>query len=426
MLNIRSLACSLGALLALTLSFSSPARGEDSGHARMRMAMHGLYGLYPMHRDASGTSWQPDSTPMEGLHLMRRGWMFMLHGFATAVYDRQGGPRGDEKVISTNMLMGMAQRPLGPGTLGLRSMLTLEPATIGRTGYPLLLQTGETADGFTPLVDRQHPHDLFMELAGTYSLPFNDDTSAFAYFGYPGEPALGPTTFMHRFSGLEIPEAPITHHWLDSTHVTFGVATAGLVWKDLKLEGSRFTGREPNQYRWDFDPARFDSYSGRVSYNPTPHWALQASYGHIKSPEQLEPDADQNRWTASGTYDRPFGSDDHWQATFAWGQNQDMPGDRQDAYLLEATAVFAGTHTVFARGERVNKNELFLPGSLQAGGEFTVNKISWGYIFDVPALKRLSLGIGGLGSVALLPEELRPAYGNDPWSFMLFTRLKLI
>lgn len=286
-------------------------------HAEMAsMKMTGMYGPYSMAREASGTSWQPDSTPHEGLHFMKKDWMLMVHGFATALYDHQGGDRGDDKFISTNMLMVMAQRPVGMGTLGLRSMLSLDPATVGKNGYPLLLQTGETANGRDPLIDRQHPHDLFMELAASYSLPVGQDGSIFGYLGYPGEPALGPATFMHRFSGMEIPEAPITHHWLDATHITFGVLTAGYIWKSVKVEGSRFTGREPNQYRWDFDKARFDSSSARLSFNPTKNWAFQTSYGRIKSPEQLEPDIDQDRTTASASYNRAWSMNNLHGRTF--------------------------------------------------------------------------------------------------------------
>src|SRR5206468_760944 len=167
------------------------------------------------------------------------------HGTGEVAYDNQGGPRGDEKLFSSNMLMGMAQRPIGPGTLGLRAMLSLEPSTIGKEGYPLLLQTGETANGRTPLIDGQHPHDLFMELAGSYSIA-SGNRSMFVYAGLPGEPALGPPAFMHRFSSMSLPEAPITHHWLDSTHISFGVVTAGAVVDRVKIEASAFRGREPD------------------------------------------------------------------------------------------------------------------------------------------------------------------------------------
>jgi hypothetical protein len=164
----------------------------------------GALGDYSMMRDASGTSWQPESTPMEGIHGLLGDWSTMVHGYISAIYDHQGGPRGDDKSFSSSMLMGMAQRPLGTGHLMLRGMISLDPL-MGKSGYPLLLQTGETADGVTPLVDRQHPHDFFMELAGIYSAPIADTTSAFLYLGYPGEPALGPPAFMHRFSAMDDP-----------------------------------------------------------------------------------------------------------------------------------------------------------------------------------------------------------------------------
>ena len=208
---------------------------------------------------------------------MAADWMLMLHGFAFGMYDDQSGPRGDRRFLSANMVMGMAQHPVGAGTLGLRSMLSLEPATIGREGYPELLQTGETADGKTPLIDRQHPHDLFMELSTSYSLPLATQRSVFLYMGLPGEPALGPPTFMHRFSGSENPEAPLLHHWLDSTHITFGVVTAGVVVDNWKLEASAFRGREPDQFRYDIEAPKLDSFSARVSWNPVRELSIHMS-----------------------------------------------------------------------------------------------------------------------------------------------------
>src|SRR5689334_6706068 len=187
-----------------TSAHRRPAHAEHATHEMHggmdmgEMPMNGLYGPYPMSREASGTAWQPEAARHEGIHVMRGAWMAMLHGSADLVYDNQGGGRGGDKVFSDNMGMGMAQRTLGPGTLGLRAMLSLEPATIGKEGYPLLLQTGETANGRTPLVDRQHPHDLFIELAGSYGVS-SGTRSLFIYGGLPGEPALGPPAFMHRF-----------------------------------------------------------------------------------------------------------------------------------------------------------------------------------------------------------------------------------
>jgi hypothetical protein len=397
---------------------------EGMEHGDAQHVMQGFYGQYPMSRESSGTAWVPDSSPMEGLHQMHGEWMTMLHGYATAVYDDQGGPRGDEKTFIEGMLMGMASRPLAGGTWGLRAMLSPDPA-IGKGGYPLLLQTGETANGRTHLIDRQHPHDLFMELATSYSHPLTDDSSVFAYVGYPGEPALGPPTFMHRFSGIDNPEAPIGHHWLDSTHITFGVATLGYVWRNWKIEGSAFNGREPDQYRWNFDDPRFSSYAGRLSYNPTDRWSLQVSQGFLKSPEQLEPDVDQHRTTASAMYNLPFGGGNNWQTSFAWGRNDNRPGHTLDAYLVESAVRLHDTHTFFGRAERAEKNELFDDPSPLADQIFRVNKFSAGYVYDLPVADHLKLGVGGVGSLYALPGALDPHYGDNPASFMLFVRMKL-
>jgi len=387
--------------------------------------MQGMYGPYLMSREASGTSWQPESTPVEGAQLMTGDWMWMFHGIVNGIYDHQGGPRGGTKWFSNSMGMAMGERPLGPGTLGLRAMMSLDPL-MGKRGYPLLLQTGETADGRTPLTDRQHPHDLFMELAGTYSVPLSEKSSVFLYLGEPGEPALGPPAFMHRYSGEDNPQAPITHHWLDSTHITYGVATAGVVIDQWKLEASAFNGREPDPNRWNINSPKFDSASGRISFNPTPNWSFQTSYGYLKSPEQLTPEVHERRLTASAIYNLPFG-DNNWATTFAWGRKMDDPGQDLNGFLLESAVNFAEKHTVFARAERTDEDELFEAPSPLAGRAFTVNEFTLGYIYDIPIVDHLKLGIGGLGTVGVLPSAIRSSYGGGaPLSFMAFMRLKLL
>lgn len=405
---------------------STHSMSNHSAHAEMshEMEMSGMYGPYSMTREASGTSWQPEASPMQGLHFMRYDWSFMVHGFADVVYDRQGGKRGDEDWFSVNMLMLMAQRKLGPGTFGVRTMMSLEPATVGRNGYPELLQTGETGNGRTELIDRQHPHDLFMELALAYSVPIHDDSSAFVYFGWPGEPALGPPTFMHRFSGMDNPEAPITHHWLDSTHITEGVATVGYIWRQFKADASVFTGREPDQHRWDIEEPRFDSYSVRLTWNPTKAWSAQVSYGWLNSTEQLHPSVDTERVTASVSYHKTWDKN-NWQTTFAWGRNQNDPGKDLDGFLIESLVNFHDTHTIFGRTERVEKDDLFQDTSPLAGKKFAVHKLSLGYIYDFPAWHRLKFGIGAMGSVHFLPESLQRTYGDTPLSGLLFVRAKL-
>ncbi len=408
---------------------AAPAAAPMADMASMA-AMRGALGAYPMARDASGTAWQPDSSPMEGLHGRLDGWTTMLHGYATLVYNDQGGPRGDTKTFVESMLMGMAQRDLAGGTLTLRGMVSADPL-MGKSGYPLLLQTGETANGVTALVDRQHPHDAVMEAAGVYSRPLGRDTSAFLYVGWPGEPALGPATYMHRFSGMANPEAPLSHHWLDSTHITFGVVTAGIVHGPFKVEGSRFTGREPNPNRWDFDHPRFDSWSTRLSWVPTGDLVMQVSYGELKSPEQLEPEVNQRRTTASVTWNRAYARG-NWQTTFAWGRDVNVPPSAQgssrtlDALLLDSAASL-DRHTVFGRLENADKDELFDDDEASPlhGLSFNVSKLSLGYFYTVPVTRWAAADFGGLVSGYALPSALAPAYGSSPTSFMLFTRVKL-
>jgi hypothetical protein len=374
-----------------------------------------------MSRESSGTAWQPDAAPHEGIEAMYGDWMTMTHGFVNLIYDHQGGSRGDKKTFSTSMLMVVAQRPAAGGTFGLRGMISADPL-MGKRGYPLLLQTGEAANG-EPLIDRQHPHDLFMELAASYSRPLGERSSVFVYAGLPGEPALGPPAFMHRFSGEDNPEAPISHHWLDSTHITYGVVTLGYVYDRFKIEGSVFRGREPDERRYDIETGKLDSAAVRLSFNPTANWALQVSRGRLKSPEELHPDADVDRTTASAIYHRALGTT-QFQTTLAWGRNTPTHGDTTDTWLLEAAMRMGGSHTVFGRAERANKNELFPESDPRAQEQFRVGKLSVGYVFDLPREGHWRLGVGGLISRYRLPGELESVYGN-PTSFMLFARAKL-
>jgi hypothetical protein len=381
-----------------------------------------MFGPYGMEREASGTSWQPASSLMEGVHATKGTWMLMIHGFADLVYDHQGGPRGDEDVFAPTMGMLMAQRPAAGGTFGARGMISTDPATVGKGGYPLLLQTGEAVDG-RPLIDRQHPHDLFMELSASYSHPLGGDRgSVFLYGALPGEPALGPPTFMHRLSGMDIPEAPISHHWLDSSHIAYGVVTGGLTWGGFKADASAFRGREPDEDRWNIERPGLDSYSGRLQYNPKPDWSLQVSVGHLHRPEELEPEVDLWRTTASATFNRPR-PDGAWQTTFAWGRNDRTDQGPQDAFLLEST-LRRGRHTVFARAESVAKDELFEREPL-AHEVFDVQRLGVGYVFDLLRPSHLAAGVGGLVSFAGLPEALASSYGGHPVSFMLFARAQL-
>ena len=411
------------ACVALLLGFAAHAAGAqvpEEGAAALDGGA--LYGPYAMTREASGTSWQPDSTPMDGLMGLRGAWLGMVHGSADLIYDDQGGPRGDTQSYSTGTLMAMARRDLTAGAFGLRLMVSSDP-TMGKEGYPLIFQTGETADGRTPLVDRQHPHDLLMEAALTYSHDLTPESSVFLYAGLPGEPALGPTAFMHRLSGMDDPEAPLAHHWLDSTHVSWGVATAGYTWRGVKLEASAFNGREPDQFHYNVQSGSLDSYALRATFNPTANLAMQASFGRLISPEQLEPDIDIKRSTVSVTYNAPLAS--WWQTTAAFGHNSPTVGQGTNGWLLESAAKLGAAHTLFGRYERVGKDELFQPGQPLYGPTFTIEKLSVGYIYDFLHLGGLSFGLGGLVSTYSYAAALNGAYGARPTSFMVFLRARL-
>ncbi|HRD27392.1 MAG TPA: hypothetical protein PLO65_03730 [Caulobacter sp.] len=373
-------------------------------------------GPYTANRDAGGTAWQPDATPHGGVHLMAGDWMVMVHGELNAVYSDQSGPRGDSRSFAAGMLMGMASRDLGPGKLQLKAMVSPDPF-MGPEGYPLLLATGETADGVTHLVDRQHPHDLFMELSASYSLPVGDKGSLFVYGGLPGEPAFGPPAFMHRAAAMDSPEAPISHHWFDSTHVTFGVVTGGFTWDRWKVEASAFRGREPDQNRWDIETGDLDSRSARISFNPTENWSLQASWADITSPEALEPLVDEERVSLSALYGRAFGSAGFVSATGAWAR-KDKDGETLDAWLFESAIQFNDSWTLFARAEQVDQAEL-APGNI-----YTVRKVSLGAIHDWRVGDDIKLGVGALINGFDIPSPLAASYG-DAGGGMAFVRLKI-
>lgn len=393
-------------------------------HPAYHESMHGMYGRYSMMREASGTSWVPDSSPEEGFHIITDHWLAMFRGYSYLVDDVQRGKRGGKKVIDENMFMFMAQKDWQQHTFALRTMFSLEPVTIGACGYPLLLQTGETCNGKTPLIDRQHPHDLFMELALVYSYAFNKDCSTFLYFGIPGEPALGPPVYIMRFSSEYIPETPIGHHWMDSTHIQFGVATIGLVYNNFKLDCSIFTGREPDQHRFDIERPRFDSYALRLSYNPTENWALQTSVGFLKSPEQLEPRVNTVRYATSILYNKNW-MHSNLQAAAIVGINQDKPGHALPAFLCEATGELWQRHLFFGRFEAVKKDNLFIKPCPLAHEAFNVSKLTLGYVFEFFAQKHIKWGLGGLIDFPHVPQTIKRFYSNTV-SYMIFLQVRLI
>ena len=403
-----------------TMQHGSMTAGEHAGHA-----MNGALGPYPMQRESSGTSWQPDTSGHMGWMNSSGDWTLMAHGVLNLVYDHQSGRRGDDKAFASGMLMGMAQRPVGNGTLQFKAMVSPDPL-MGKSGYPLLLASGETANGTDRLIDRQHPHDFFMELSASVSQDIGPKSSVFVYAGLPGEPAFGPPAFMHREAIMDSPEAPISHHWLDSTHIVFGVLTGGLVLDRFKVEVSRFNGREPDQHRWNIESGPLDSTSVRLSWNPTAELALQGSWGHFEDPEQLEPGVDQKRWSASALYGREVAPGWKLAGTLAWGRKTiEHHGEslKDDAFVAEASVKHA-SWTVFGRGEITENRELI--DLAEHGPAYRVGKISLGAVRDFRVAEHFTLGAGGLLAVNFVPDGLAPLYGgHNPVGAMGFLRLKL-
>jgi Heavy metal binding domain len=399
---------------------------DATHHGEMEMAMHSTVDLAdPMSREGSGTSWIPDSSPMYGHMFMFDDNMLMLHGAIFPRYTNVSTRRGDGRIDAPNWFMAMFSHLLGESTqFGSRLMMSLDPLTEQGRGYPLLFQSGESWNG-QPLHDRQHPHDLFDELSFSLSQKFEHDLSAYIYFGYPGEPALGPPAFMHRPSAMDDPDAPIGHHWQDSTHITFGVATLGAQWRNVKVEGSIFTGREPDEDRYDFDEPRFDSYSGRLSWNPTQNLALQVSYGYIKSPEALEPDLKRHRTTASAIYNLLLGHDTNWANSFVWGQNHDTGEGKTQSFLIESNYQ-RGRDTVYFRWERVQKSghELVLK-PFDESEIFPVSGYSLGYIRDLSHGNGIDIGLGTQFTINNRPDSLDRYYGdNRGYAFQFFLRIR--
>ena len=392
-------------------------------------AMQGATDLaVPMEREGSGTAWQPDSAPEYGSMRATPTSMLMTHYAAFPRFAETGSARGSRRFDAPNWLMVMGSQKLGTNAqFGYHAMISLDPLTENRVGYPLLYQTGETAYG-TPLHDRQHPHDLFSELSASYSVKTGTRSSAYLYVGYPGEPALGPPTYMHRPIAYDMADAPIGHHWQDATHVTFGVATAGYDFGPFKIEGSAFTGTEPNEFRYNFDRPHLDSYSGRLSWNPTANVALQISNGYIKSPESLDPGVDQHRTTASVLYNKALGYESNWYAGAVWGRNLLTDGSpASSAYLLETDYRRDG-NAYYARFERAQKagHELVLPNPFVAGTLFDVGSYTFGYVRDLNRqLNGTRVGLGAQITLAPKSTGLDAYYGaGTPTAFQVFLRLR--
>jgi hypothetical protein len=410
-------------------ALSALSAGQDSATGGMQMGAMQMGNLkmgqqevstLPSPHAGSGTAWEPASVPAHEWMLMRGGWELMAHGVIFTDYNQQGGPRGEGKAESVNWEMLMEQHALGSGTILFRQMFSAESLTSPHPGFPELFQTGETYHG-EPLVDHQHPHNVFAELSLLYTLPLGKKFSWELYGGPSAEPALGPVTYIHRTSASELPMAPLSHHLQDSTHTSFGVVTTGFRIERVKLEACAFNGREPNEERWSIQPAALDSWSGRLSVAATRDWTAQYSVGRLEHPEALEPGS-QWRQTASVEYNRPIARS-NWASSAVWGRVQKIATNRiLNGYLAESTLNFLRRDYVFTRLELVDKDELFPQAA--AHPAYRIGAYTFGGVRDLVQTRAWQLGLGGDVIFYSKPAVLDAAYGVHPVSFEIFLRVR--
>jgi hypothetical protein len=408
----------------------SPAMQDMAG---MQSTMHQQPATFIgeiLHHSTSGTSALPNSTDEPMVMRPSGKWLFMFHGVAFLSALQQSGPRGYDKIFSTNWFMPMAQRQIGRGHLTLRTMISLEPATVTNRFYPLLFQQGETAFG-KPINDGQHPHDFIMELAALYDLRLDDNTLLSFYAAPVGDPAMGPSAYAHRASASENPVASLGHHLQDSTHIVNDVVTAGLAYKNARIEVSGFHGREPDEFRWDINSGAVDSWSTRLTVKPGQNWSAQYSFAHLTSPEDIHPDEDVQRMTASISYNRPM-TRGSWASTLLWGRNRVLQtGQVFNGYLAESTLQFSGSNRVWGRIENLDRtNELLLGKQPEPPGfdeQFLarIQAYTIGYDRDFPLLPGLSTALGGQMSFYGKPDFLSSIYGEHPVGAILFIRVRL-
>lgn len=412
---------------------AAQAQNGSTQMASMKMAGPSSFIDEILQHDSAGTSGEPASTPHPMLMKRAGAWTVMFHGNIFVNTIQQTGARGADKVFSTNWLMPMAQRSLGRGTLTVRGMFSLEPATITDREYPELFQVGETAYG-KPIVDGQHPHNFFMELAALYDIKLGENMLLSFYAAPVGDPAIGPEAYPHRASASEDPLAALGHHLQDSTHISDDVVTLGLTYKIARIEVSGFHGREPDENRWTISAGDIDSWSTRLTVNPASNWSGQYSIGRLHSPEQLFPNEDTLRMTASIMYNRPFGNGSgNWASTLVWGRNEDLPGGEVfNGYLAESTVQFARHNYTWTRIENVDRTNLLLVGenALPPGFEeqflARVQGYTVGYDREFNFIPRVSSALGGQVTLYGKPAFLDPTYGAHPMGFLLFVRFRPI
>ena len=380
----------------------------------------------------SGTAVNPTAWPMPMIMKPLGSWTTMFMAQAFVVGTQQSGPRGGDKLYSTNWFMANAEHKLGKqGAFEFQLMLSLEPATVTRREYPLLFQTGETAFG-KPIEDGQHPHNFVMGLGMQYALALGENTTLDLYAAPVGDPALGPTAYPHRASASELPQAPIAHHWQDATHISDDVVTAGIAYKEIKLEASGFHGAEPNENRWTIAVGPINSWSTRLWFFPSSRWAAQVSVGRLAHPEALEP-GDQIRSTASVEYSKPMPGGS-WSSSLIWGRDHRTFTQRNvNSYTAESELPVSRKNFITGRAELVDKDELFdaMPETqrllgIYYGSTFRIGAYTIGYTRDIGTFHNVETGIGANFEAYSLPAAIKPYYGEHPVGGNIYIRLRLL
>ncbi len=450
---LRKLLILLLALPAHVSAQEPPPSPQDEPHAHNAsgmpvsggdmngMDMHHMGHMRPknfleeiVYHGTSGTTAEPNSTPAPMLMTTKASWQFMFHANVFISDLQQSGPRGTDRFFSTNWFMGMAQHRAGPGTFTARAMLSLEPATVTDRRYPLLFQQGETAFGL-PIVDGQHPHDFLMELAALYDLKLGEQSLLSFYAAPMGDPAIGPTSYPHRASAIENPVGTLGHHQQDSTHIAADVITVGIAHRFARLEVSGFHGREPDEFRWDINSGKIDSWSTRLTIQPGQNWSAQYSYARIASPEALFAAEDQERMTASTMYNRRLTSErfgnGNWSSTALWGRTRSLSdGAVFNSYLFESTLRFITRNYIWTRIENADRsNELILgrqplPPDFREEPIGRVQAYTFGYSHDVDVIPQMASALGVQFTTYGVPGSLQPIYGSHPVGVVMFLRLR--
>jgi hypothetical protein len=303
-------------------------------------------------------------------------------------------------------------------------MVSLEALTLRDLGSPQVFQTGETFRG-APLLDYQHPHDLVMALGGDYRRPVGRAT-LIAAADLVGAPSLGPAPFMHRPSARDNPQAPLSHHYLDSSHITPGVLRGGIQAGSWTADASWFRGREPDDNRLDLDLGALDSVAARLSWNRGP-WSAQVSAAQLTRPEFNSP-YDVKRGTASLAYtsaeaDRGLS----WLAAF--GQNREIHGNLE-AYLFEASMRLSPEAEFYTRAEHVANDILdagFHPGDVfHRHRQSPISAFTIGYVREAMRSRAGNIAVGADVTGYVVPLNLRESYGSglSPLSFHVFMRYR--